>query len=147
MKELNNREIIKKEDYLDKIMEIIRLNYHYISITSELLMYIIRKNNYSINDDIELLFSRIESTDTTLESAIIVLANFIKSIWIESIEKRTKMIYLDLSLKTLTRYRGFRGTMDEFIKVLERTMTLLYLQFSDISKNIGHWIKSQKIIY
>jgi len=141
-----NRKIIEEDFYNDKIVKLILSGYSYISISSQTLLFSARKNDFKIAEDTNRLFEILESSETSLNSALIVLSDFVKLVWLEPILIEKKLMYLDLSLKALTKKRGIRNTLERFKKIIADRLILLPLQSNYILKNIDLWEKGQVIV-
>ena len=141
-----NRKIIEEDFYNDKIVKLILSGYSYISISSQTLLFSARKNDFKITEDTNRLFEILESSETSLNSALIVLSDFVKLVWLEPILIEKKLMYLDLSLKALTKKRGIRNTLERFKKIIADRLILLPVQSNYILKNIDLWEKGQVIV-
>lgn len=146
LKEALRREIIEEDFYNDKIIELILNSYSYMSISARALFFSARKGRFSITEDTNRLFQTIESSETSLGSALNVLSDFVKLIWLEPIVIERKLMYLDLSLKALTKRRGIRNTLERFKRILSNKLILLPLQSDFILKNVHRWERAQVLV-
>jgi len=136
-----NRKIIKEDFYNNKIVKLILSSYSYISISSQILFFSTRRNDFKLARDTNRLFEILESPETSLKSVLNVLSDFVKLIWLEPIPIEKKLMYLDLSLKALTKKRSIRNTLRRFKEIIADKLILLPVQSDYILKNIDFWEK------
>ena len=141
-----NRRIIEENFYNDKIIGLILSGYSYISISPQTLLFSARKNDFKMVEETNRLFGVLESSETSLSSALAVLSDFVKLVWLEPITIEKKLMYLDLSLKALTNERGISNTLERFKKIIADRLILLPLHSNVILKNIDLWKKGQVLL-
>jgi len=138
--------IITEQEYEEYNLNLLQSKYDFISISAKTLWHCIDKGNFSEKPEVLSLFKRLESRNTSLDSAINVFAEFIKILWIKTRLDQIKLKFLDLSLRALTGSRGFNT-----IKLLKEKLLTIFkvspLHLDQILKAIDIWQRSQFIIY
>jgi len=140
------RQKLGNEVYHRKTIQLLLSNYSYISVTAHTLLFSARENRFGVGEDTDHLFEAIESPEASLDSVLSVLSDFLKLIWIEPIPRRRKLVFLDLSLRALTKRRGIRNTAGKLKRVLGIKLTLLPIHLDELLRDIRRWERAQPLV-
>ncbi len=144
------KKIITKESYFDKIIELAKRGYWYLSISAEMMFYYAEKTNFQIekSEEFEVLLKILGSKETSLNSLVTVLADLIKLISIESLPSETKYRYLDAALQILVSRDNPRRILKIFCDILAKKLGLArYVVMPKINKMIHSWLMANCPIY
>lgn len=145
----HDKDILSMDEFHSTIEKLLLSNYNYIGISGHFLLYIARKSFFNPADEkMHRVLKIIESPVTTPDSALNVLTDFIMGIWIDiQLLHHTKPMYLDMTLKALTRQRSIRQMLRKFRDIIQIKCKLIPIHASQIMQEIDNWEKSQPIIY
>ncbi len=138
------RKLINEGEYFSKIIELTKLNYFYLSISAKMLFYCAEKISFQTDksEDFKALIKILDSKETSLDSLLYVLVDFMKLIYIESLPENIKDNYLDTSLTILASRGNPKGISRIFSKVLSSKLgILLNFKMPKINKKIYNWLK------
>jgi len=138
------KKLISENEYFIKIIELAKLGYHYLSISAKMLFYCAGKTSFQIagSEDFNTLTKILNSKETSLDSLIMVLTDFMKLIYIESLPQKIKDDYLDVSLQTLASRANPKGISKIFSRVLSKKLgILLSFMMPKINSRINNWLK------
>ena len=145
LKIMLEKNVITNDEYHKAVTTLALANYAFVSITADDIMWFLESNNMTINDAVEKLFKLLKGPDCSEESALIVLVNLVKKVWLEVGIEAQKINILDLSLKVLTEGREGHKIIKMFRSGLKINFRLLPIHFDQILKHINIWTK-QKIL-
>ena len=108
---------LKENEYFEKVLELINMNYKFISISAPMLFYFCKKSNFQHqkDDDFYNLVNILNAKEISIESLIAVLTDFLKLITFEPLSKQVKRSYLELILKMLES----KGNSKEILMVFK----------------------------
>ena len=141
------KNLITRPEYEEKILTLVKSNYDYISISADTLWYCVEKENFKETSDVKLLFSRIEKKETSISSAINVLGEFTKLVWLKATLPQTQFRLLELSLNTLCKERGILQTIELLKRILRIKLKLNPIHLREILRLIDDWKNNQLILF
>lgn len=139
-----DKKLISEDDYFIKICELAKLGYQYLSISAKMLFYFAEKMSFQTmgSEDFNALIKVIDSKETSLDSLLAVLTDFMKFIYIESLPDNIKDYYLDITLKILSSRGNPKVISRVFSKVLSKKLGfLLSHMMPKINKKIDNWLR------
>ncbi len=139
--------IIQEDYYYERIIKLVLSRYSFVSINGKILFYSFETSGTALaSQEFKILLEFIESLTTTTISAINVLSDFLKLLWIEPIPANIKKEYLYLALEALTKKRGTRNIMKPFKNAVKRNFYYIPLHSTEVLKHIMLWERHQFII-
>lgn len=97
--------LLSNKAYHESISVLIFLNYSYVSLKAETLIFFLEKSNWSIASETVRLFQIIAGPSTTLESAMQIATVCVQEVWSKSILLHQKNDILNLILSSLVKNR------------------------------------------
>lgn len=146
LKKMASLGVITQDKYYEKLNALIKLSYFYIPIDNAFILYLLRRDGFKISDDLTNVFKVIESKDTLIDSAVEVVANTIRTIWLEDVLNADKLKLLDLALFALTKQRSMSLIVRKIKATLIVKFYLLPLQREEVFMQIDNWVRAHKII-
>ena len=138
------KNLINETEYFNKIIELAKLGYFYLSLSAKILFYSAEKVSFQTDssEDFKALIKILDSKETSLESLLGVLADFMKLIYIESLPENIKDQYLDTTLKILCSRSNPKIISRIFGKILLKKLgRLLNYMMPKINKKIDYWFR------
>lgn len=142
------RDLLSRDEFHSAIEKLLLSSYKYVAISGAFLLYIAEKVSFNPSDEkMYRVLRNIESPETTSSSALIVLGDFIKGIWINVKLLPTKQLYLDMALQALTKRRSITKLLPRFRDIIQIKCYLIPIQANEIMREIDKWKDSQLVIY
>lgn len=134
---------ITENEYFDKILELAKIGYYYLSISAKMLFYYAEKASFQIRpgDAFDIVVTIIDSKETSTESLVAVLTDFMKLILIESLPDKVKDDYLYLILNLLSHRGAPNKILKVFGEILSKKLGLANHLMFGVNKNTGQWLK------
>jgi len=140
--------VITKEQYCEIVIKLAGIGYHYISISAELLMYCFKTTHLNVErlEDFHVLLDSLNSPETTTDSLLFVLSEFMRLVYLEYEDTQTRREVLNKVLDIIASRGDLRGLLKFFRDILVSRLNLAKWLITVIDKDIKNWLKSQ-IIY
>lgn len=134
--------IITESDYYDKILELIKIGYFYLSVSAKMLFYYADKDSFQIQSGnvFDMVTAILDSRETSVESLLAVLTDFMKLILIESLPDEIKDKYLYLIIGLLAKRGSPQKIIKIFSQVLAKKLGLAEHLMHGVNKQIDQWI-------
>lgn len=148
MKKALKQNLIKENDYHERTIKLVMSRYSFLSsVDGKTLLYSIKISGTGFaSQEFRTLLELIESLETSVISAIKVLSDFIKWLWIEPFPLNIKREYLKLVLKALTEKRGIRNTIKPFKKAIRNKFYYISHKAPEVLNFIAGWETHQLVI-
>jgi tetratricopeptide (TPR) repeat protein len=143
LSELHHRAILNKDAYYKALSKLVQSNYHFIRIDVDALIFILEQNRMEITTEVRDLFKLLHGPDCELESAVIIIAELIKRIWLRSILQHQKLFILDFALTTLFAGRRAATVVPMLKAQLWRSFRLVEFKLPEILVHIDFWGRQQ----
>jgi len=144
LQELLRTSVISQIQYTEAIGKLVLFNYKFVSINAETLMWILEKTKFEITEEVKLFLEGFKGPECTIESAIGVLAEVTKRIWLEGLLYQNKLAALHGLLETLTTGRAIKQTVELFKLVIVDKFFLIPTTGQAVARHIDNWY-SQKL--
>jgi hypothetical protein len=141
--ELRRAKALTQEDYVEAVGKLVLFNYRFVSINSEVVMWILLKTNFKITTEAQMFFALFRGPECTLESAVGVLADVTKRVWLETALYETKIDILDEILGVIVAGRPTKQAVEMFARLVRTTFFLMPTASEAIERHIGLWHKRQ----
>jgi tetratricopeptide (TPR) repeat protein len=142
---LRDRGIIREEDYREAIRRLALGNYYFVSIKADDLMWVLGRNNMKPTYEVSRMLSLLEGPDCSEETAIRVVADLIRKLWLEPILYDQKLWGLDLALGALTKGRMVSGIIERLKAALRARFRLMPLALPVIFRSIDLWSQQRLV--
>lgn len=139
LNDVRNRNLFAVENCYNALSKLARSNYQYIRINAEILVFILEQSGMSITEEVRSLFSLLHGPQCTPESAIHVIADLIRLIWIRRMLHRQKLFILDFALITLFKGRKSDTIISLFKAQIRNRFQLLIHMLPEIWDHIDYW--------
>lgn len=139
------RKIIDEKEYFEMIFELSKINYHYLSISGKMLFYIVSKNNFSPTkiNELEPLLKILGAPETTTPSLINVLADFSKDLYLESLPKDIKPLYLNIVLSLMVTKEQELKSIKLFLQSVKSKLSLAGgVIMPQIQEDTRNWLEA-----
>ena len=123
--DLREKGLITVEQYGEAIQKLLLANYRFVSIDGAGLLWILRANNFSSTPAVTRIFESLHGPECSEDSAVLVLADLVKRIWLEPLLYEQKLLLLELVLNTLTTGRDLERIIGRFKITLRGQFALI----------------------
>ena len=131
---------ITKDEYHDALQKLILANYFFISINHEDVLYLLNKNRWDISREIAKVFATLQAPDCDEDPAVALIADLIRTVWLEPIMEHQREMILDLALNSLASNRlSVRAILKLKIELNRRFALLLPVQLQAVMHTISLW--------
>jgi len=112
--DLREKGLLGVEQYREAVQKLLLANYRFVSIDGAGLLWILKANNFLSTPAVYRIFESLHGPECTEESAVLVLADLVKRIWLEPLLYEQKLLLLELVLNTLTTGRNLERILNRF---------------------------------
>ena len=141
--ELKLTKIMSEEEYCDCIVKLVMLNYRFVSINSDVIIWILGKRHYKCEHDVNKVFEFFHGPTCSVESAAFVLTDVIKRVWIEQLLYETKLLILDAVLAAMSYGRPLNESIEMWLLLMKSRFLLLPHASAAIEKYVTSWKQRQ----
>lgn len=148
LKKAQKNKFIQENDYHEKIIKLLTSRYSFLSsVNGKTILYSVKISGTGFaSHEFRTLLEFVASLQTSTKSAINVLSDFVKWLWIEPIPPNIKQEYLNLTLNTLSEKRGVRDIIKSFKKALRDKFYYIPHKATEVLNLISSWEKRQLMI-
>ena len=139
---LFNQGKISNEEYLSSIKFLLSHNYYYTYTNGFMIIDELRRNDFILNNDIQLLLSPIRDKSTILVTAISIARKVIEEIWSLQISISKKCNIMDGILYNLISQRQDEYVISALIFEIQKGLSLTPQLKSQIIMNISIFMKT-----
>ncbi len=143
LSELHQRTILSKDAYHNALSKLAQSNYHFVRICADALVSILEQNRMEITAEVRGMFKLLHGPDCEVDSAVMVIVELIKSIWLRSILQHQKLFILDFALTTLFTGRRPAAVVPILKAQLRRSFRLIEFKLPEILAHIDFWKRQQ----
>lgn len=140
---LRDRGIVSDEEYREAIRRLALGNYYFVSINADDLMWMLIRNEMRPTYEVARILSLLEGPDCSEESAVRIIADLIRKVWLENILYNQKLWVLDLALGVLAKGRVASRVMERLKAELRTRFALMPLALPAIFRSIHLWGKQR----
>jgi len=138
---MRDSRVISEEEYHKAVLRLILGHYHFVSIGADTLMWILKENGMGPTPEVVRVFGAFQGPDCTEESAIRVLSDLLKQVWLETLLEDHKLSTLDLVLKSLVAGRNGQRVITRLKTAIRGRLALMPLDLPRVIQNIDIWQK------
>jgi hypothetical protein len=124
---------------------LVSANYDFVTLDHKDLFWILQQNAMQMNEEVTHMFARLQGPECDEASAILVLADLIKTVWLEPLTDDQKWLILDLALRTLTAGRVSQRVITKLAPILKNKFIFLPLHWSVVLRDMNLWCQ-QKLL-
>lgn len=143
LQELRRATALTQEEYVEAVAKLVLFNYRFVSINSEVVLWILSRTDFKITSEAKKFFAVFRAPECTLESAVGVLADVTKRVWLEAALYETKLDILDEILGVIVTVRPTEQAVELFTRVTRASFYLMPRAVDAIERHIGLWHKRQ----
>jgi len=143
--DLREKGLLGVEQYREAVQKLLLANYRFVSIDGAGLLWIVKANNFLSTPAVYRIFESLHGPECTEESAVLVLADLVKRIWLEPLLYEQKLLLLELVLNTLTTGRNLERILNRFKITLNGQFALIPQVLRPISQSIELWAKQKSL--
>ncbi|MEK7397218.1 MAG: hypothetical protein AAB116_09800, partial [Candidatus Poribacteria bacterium] len=143
--ELLEGNIITKTDYADSVINLIGLNYYYVSINKDVILEAANRSRWDYDRPLTDVLLRLKEGYSDDNSAVAVAVEFLYHLWMEPILETKKEKITFGILDVILENRGFGIVLSKLIQAINRQFYLLPLEKEKIFSVIRSWKKMHLI--
>jgi tetratricopeptide (TPR) repeat protein len=143
--DLRDKGLLGEERYRETVQNLVLANYRFVSIDGAGLLWILKTNSFLCTPAVTRVFESLHGPECSDESAVLVLANLVKRIWLEPMLYEQKLLLLDLVLNTLTTGRDLERILNRFKISLKGQFALIPQVLRPISQSIDLWAQQRSL--
>lgn len=144
LRDLRARSLLSQSCYYSALCKLAQSNYHFIRVDVEILVFALEQGGMTITKDVQELLKLIQGPDCNQESAVQVIAELIKQVWIRAAPQHQKLMILDLALTTLFSGRKSAQVAPALKNQLLRKFWLIDFKLNVIFAHIDYWANRVK---
>lgn len=137
MKDFN---YLSVDDYYESLRKLILGNYSFVSLDVATMFFILKKYEWKPILEVSKIFESFYGPQCSEDSAVIVLSELLKKVWLETLSDTHKFIVLDLCLHALSTGRFGSLVIMKFKKALKFHFHLIFMDYQKISSQIDNWL-------
>jgi tetratricopeptide (TPR) repeat protein len=137
--DLRSKGLLTEEQYRDAVKKLLLSNYRFVSIDAAGLFWVLTEADFTSTLAVNRVFESLHGPDCSDESAVVVLAELIKRLWIEPLLDHRKFLLLDLVLDALITGRDPDRTLRRIKLALEQQFALISHLLPPILQHIDRW--------
>jgi hypothetical protein len=141
--ELRQKRIITDDEYCDAVVKLVALNFKFVSVNAEVIIWLYGKKGFQQSPVMKKLYEYFRGPDCSIDSAIGVLSDVVKKVWLEPLLYENKLKILDDVLSVLIDGRPLKQTIELFLLVLKERFYLLQNAYVAIEKYVNIWRQQQ----
>jgi len=142
--ELVSKNAVSKEECIEAVARLFFMNFRFILIGADHLMWTLKKLEYHITDETKKILAIFHGPQCTFESAIEVLAETTKRMWIESPLYHLKIDLLDAILDALGTNRPTNQVAQHFTGAIRLKLFVAPNAADAIAERVRSW-KERKL--
>jgi hypothetical protein len=142
--ELVSKGLLSKDECIEAIARLFFMNFSVVFIGADNLMWTFRKLRYQLTDEAKKILTVFHGPHCTFESAVEVLAETTKRLWLESALYHLKLDLLDAILDALGTNRSTNEAAQHFIAAIKRKFLLAPNAAEAIAALVRNW-KGRKL--
>jgi hypothetical protein len=141
--ELLRSSVLTDFEYIEAVGKLTLLNYKFIFLKADMIMWVLERTKYAITAEVRVFFAIFQGPECTLESAVGVLSDVAKRVWLEPLFYETKLKILDEILGTITKGRPLNESLAFFLVVMKDRFLLMPNAYDAIYKYTDLWRRLQ----
>jgi tetratricopeptide (TPR) repeat protein len=143
--DLRSSQIISDDEYHDAIRKLVMANYRFVSIDGAGFYWIIKASDFDTSSEVNKVLGSVRGPDCTEESAVSVLSELLRHIWMEPILYHKKLSLLDVLLQVLTTGRNTERVIMVFKAAVRDRFALAPLVVRPIFDAIDVWHRRLRV--
>jgi hypothetical protein len=133
--------LLAEDEYHRHTAALAQANYHFLSFDAGTLMWAIESEQARLSPAVTALFKSLEGPECAEESAIRVVADTIKALWLTPGMLDRKLLVLDLALSALTKGRSVDTVLQQLSHALQARFRLAPLPLPTLLSSMELWQK------
>lgn len=131
LKYLKKNDLIDSDLFQDSILKLVKLNYRFVDITSDTMLYCLKMNNYKISHTFDQVISLLNGNISNLNSALSTFINFVEQIVkLEELSEIDLVKITNYVLSYLFTDRHLNQVNSQYLKLIsEKKRSLKYMQY------------------
>jgi nucleoside phosphorylase/Flp pilus assembly protein TadD/predicted nucleic acid-binding protein len=130
---------LTKEELFEAFLQLLRLQYRFISVNDEFLAYCARKDAYSSGENFSLALAELGRPEAPVQWIASNVGNFLKELWLSSIPDVTRSLILDEVLAVITKGHDPQKMLRSLLAYLHPKMKLISHYYMDIYRQVKFW--------
>lgn len=141
--ELRRREILTAEEYAGAAAKLVLFNYKFVSLSHDSILWILHKTDFQLKATVKMVLDVFRGPECSLESAVGVLSDVVKSVWLETKPHELKIDVLDYVLEVIVAGRPQNAALEMFSLLIKVKFALWPTAEKAILRRIKLWQQSQ----
>jgi tetratricopeptide (TPR) repeat protein len=133
--------IITDTQYRESCIKLLHANYHFVSISAELIIETIRSTAYTQNSKVLAILSSLKGPDATEDTVIDIGGKVLKDIWLSAAPLEQRIFLNDLILQNICTGRNKQVVINKLLKVLDKLLIVAQAHHDPVLKHVQNWYK------
>jgi hypothetical protein len=144
LRELTSKKILTKDECVAATAKLFFMNFRVVLIGADHLMWTLKRTMYLITEDVKKILAVFHEPQCTFESAVEVLAETTKRVWLESPLYHRNMDLLDAIVDALGTNRPTNQVAQHFTQAIKGKLFLAPNAGDAIAERVQQW-KERKL--
>ncbi len=144
IRELHSKSVLSEAEFIDAISKLFFMNFSVVRVGADNVIWTLDKTGHHITDDVKRLLSLFHAPQCTFESAVEVLSEAMKRIWIGETLYHQKIDLLEAVLDSLGTNRPTKQVADHFCAAIARKLVFVPSAANAIACLVRLW-KERKL--
>ena len=131
--------LLTKEELFESLLELLRLQYRFISVNGEFLIYCARKDVYSASKNFSPALAELGRPEAPIQWVASNVSIFLKELWLSSIPEASKSLLLHEVLAVITKAHDPQKMLRALLSSLHPLMKLISHYYMDIYRQTKLW--------
>lgn len=140
----HSKSVMDDVNYFNSLCMLVDSNYRFVRINAEVLMFALERSNMAVSEGVRNLFRLIQGPDCNQHSAVQIIAELIKQVWIRPLLRHQRLTILDFALATLFSGREPSEVVPMLKVLLLRKFWLIEFKLNEILAHIDYWARHVK---
>ena len=136
---------IGEDDYCRAVERLVLANYHFVTISADVVLWMLRAASFGRSTAIARVLRTFHGPECSEESAVSVLSDLLKGIWLEPLLYHQKLALMELVLGSLTTGRHRERILGRFVIALRERFALAPTVLRPILEGIQLWVQHKRL--
>jgi predicted nucleic acid-binding protein len=143
--DLRAKGLLSEDEYYNAVKKLLLAKYRFVSIDGAGLFWVLNEAGFTVTPAVRRVFESLHGPECSDESAVIVLSDVLKRLWLQSILYEQKLLLLDLVLNAITSGRDATSAIARLKIALKSQFALIPLVLRPIVQYIDVWLRRRNL--
>lgn len=135
--------LLTEDEYHQHVAALAIANYHFIFFEARTLVWATESEAARFSPSVPALLRSLSGPECSQESAVQVVADAIRGVWLTPGLPERKTMFLDLALNALAKGRSATVAIRQLVIALRGRFALAPLQLADVGRTIALWLQTR----